>query len=174
MAKNWKDAIAAQSRDIEATLPATADRAQFWNRLEHIAQANTSPEQQALKWQEYARHCDELARIPGNPFAEQFRLIWRRREETSRPLSSGRQDRPTAFLLPMRTSVPVGDDWRRSQDYDAPPHENLAGIARHDEVATPERVSHCVFSGSGKSDFRKSAQRLADQGDCSRVQAFAF
>jgi hypothetical protein len=73
MAKNWKDAIAAQWSDIEKTLPATADRAQFRNRLEHIAQANTSPEQQAVQWEEHARHCGELARIPGNSVAEQVR-----------------------------------------------------------------------------------------------------
>jgi len=73
MAKNWKDAIAAQWSDIKKALPATADLAQFRNRLEHIAQANTSPEQQAVQWQERAQHCGELARIPGNPFAEQFR-----------------------------------------------------------------------------------------------------
>jgi hypothetical protein len=73
MAKNWKDEIAAQWSDIEKTLPATANRTQFQDRLEHIAQANTSPEQQAFQWEEHARHSGELARISGNPFAEQFR-----------------------------------------------------------------------------------------------------
>jgi hypothetical protein len=96
MAKNWKDAIAAQCSDIEKTLPGTTDWTEFWVRLENIADANTSPEQQVVQWQERARHCDELARIPKFRVAEhllrQFADYAKKRAARYRQV--GKIDRP--------------------------------------------------------------------------------
>jgi hypothetical protein len=110
MAKNSKDEIAvqwsdiektlaAQWSDIEKTLPGTADRTEFRNRLAHIAHANTSPEQEAVQWQEYARYYDKLARIPGNQVAEQLRQIGNDAKKlAARYRQVGKIDRPRYVL----------------------------------------------------------------------------
>jgi hypothetical protein len=86
----------AHWRDIERTLPATADRAYARTGLGQIARAKTSPVQLAAQCEEIARQCDEAASaLPGAAFTKQLEqtshdakkraIIYREIEKVGRP-----------------------------------------------------------------------------------------